>query len=193
MRAIDNIHTVGLDEAALANLTRIAVKANAIVPIANHKHGLVALLVAHQCFNYRTWQNGEMEWLRQIGIQTGLALIEAQLQEEITTMKSSLKRASLVKKTIASADTKIQQVKRSLADSVNTSGEVKQLMRLLDREVSSLTTKLSEEDINLVRIITKKLQANTDTATAVAHSLQDKIDELSTEIDTGVQVYKSRQ
>lgn len=193
VRAIDNIFTAGLSDEAIANLSKIAVKANAIVPIANHKDGLIGLLVAHQCFNYRTWQDAEIEWLRQIGIQAGLALIEGQLQEEITAMKSSLKRASLVKQKIASADTTIQQVKQSLADSVNTSGEVRHLMRLLNREVSSLTTKLSDEDINLVRIIAKKLQANAETATEVTTSLQDKIDALSTAIDSGIQVYKSRK
>jgi GAF domain-containing protein len=193
VRAIDNIHEAGFSPQALENLARIAVKANVIVPIINNQHELVALLVAHQCFNYRQWQAAEVEWLRQIGIQTGLALAKAQLQEEITAMKSSLKRASRVKDAIASADTKIQQVKQSLADSVQTSGEVKHLMRLLDREVTSLTTKVSDADLNLARIITKKLQANAETANALTNSLQDKIDELSTAIDSGIQVYKSRK
>ncbi len=192
VRAIDNIYQAGFSPNEIENLAKIAVKANAIVPIINNKHESIALLVAHQCFNYRQWQDVEVEWLRQIGVQTGLALAKAQLQEEITAMRSSLKRASRVKEAIASADTKIQQVKQSLADSVQTSGEVKHLMRLLNREVSSLTTKLSDEDINLARIITKKLQANAETATAATTSLQDKIDELSTVIDSGIKVYKSR-
>jgi hypothetical protein len=66
-------------------------------------------------------------------------------------------------------------------------------MRLLDREVSSLTTKVSDEDLNLARIITRKLQANAETANAVNNLLQDKIDELSTVIDSGIEVYKSRK
>jgi GAF domain-containing protein len=193
VRAIDNIHEAGLSPQAIENLAIIAVKANVIVPIINNKQELVALLVAQQCFNYRQWQDVEVEWLRQIGIQTGLALTKSHLQEEITAMKSSLKRASKVKDAIATADTKIQQVKQSLADSVQTSGEVKHLMRLLDREVTSLTTKVSDADLNLARIITKKLQANAETANAVTNSLQDKIDELSTVIDSGIKVYKSRK
>ncbi len=193
VRAIDNVNEAGLSQTAIENLAKIAVKANVIVPIIDRQNQLVALLVAQQCFNYRNWLDVEVEWLRQIGIQTGLALAKAHLQEEIVAMKSSLKRASLVKDAIASADSKLQQVKQSLADSVQTSGEVKHLMRLLDREVSSLTTKLSDEDINLARIITKKLQVNTAAVTAVNTSLQDKIDELSTVIDSGIQVYKSRK
>jgi GAF domain-containing protein len=193
VRAIDNIHEAGFSPQAIENLAKIAVKANVIVPIINNKQELVALLVAHQCFNCRQWQDVEVEWLRQIGIQTGLALAKAQLQEEIIVMKSSLKRARRVKDAISSADTKIQQIKQSLADSVQTSGEVNHLMRLLDREVTSLKTKVSDEDLNLARIITKKLQANAETANAVNTSLQDKIEELSTTIDSGNQVYKSRK
>lgn len=193
VRAIDNIHEAGFSSEAIENLAKIAVKANVIVPIINNKQELVALLVAHQCFNYRQWQDVEVEWLRQIGIQTGLALAKSQLQEEITVMKSSLKKANRVKDAISSADTKIQQIKQSLADSAQTSGEVKHLMRLLDREVTSLKTKVSDEDLNLARIITKKLQANAETANAVNNSLQDKIEELSTAIDSGTKLYKSRK
>ena len=192
VRAIDNIHEADLSSSAVENLTRIAVKSNVIVPIINDRDELFGVLVAHQCFNYRIWQDIEIEWLKQIGVQTGLAIAKAQLQEEITAMKISLKRASLVKETIANADSKIQQVKRSLDDSIQTSDETKHLMRLLSREVISLTDKLSVEDINLARIITKKLQANTETATAVTTSLQDRMAELSTVIDSGIQIYQSR-
>ncbi len=192
VQAINNIYEADLNSNAIANLTSIAVKANVIVPIINDRNDLFGVLVAHQCFDYRTWQDIEVNWLRQIGIQTALAIAKAQLHEEITAMKISLKRAGLVKETIASADSKIQQVKQSLNHSIQTSDETKHLMRLLNREILSLTDKLSVEDINLARIITKKLQANTETATAATTSLQDRMTELSTVIDSGIQVYKSR-
>ncbi len=193
VRAIDNIHQAVLSDSEIEALNKIAVKATVIVPITNNKNDLIGLLVAHQCFNERTWQESEVEWLKQIGIQTGLALAKAHLQEEVTAMKSSLKRASLVKESMADADTKIQQLKQSLADSMQTSGEVNHLTRLLNREVKSIATKLADEDINLVRIIAKKLQANAETATTVTANLQDKIDELSSAIDSGVRAYKPRK
>jgi GAF domain-containing protein len=192
VRSIDNIYEANLSPNEIEYLTNIAVKANIVVPIINDRNELFGVLVAHQCFNDRNWQNMEIEWLRQIGIQTGLALAKAQLHEEITAMKISLKRASLVKETITNADSKIQQVNQSLNYSIQTSDETKHLMRLLSREVVSLTDKLSVEDINLARIITKKLQANAETATAVTTSLQDRMKELATVIDSGIQAYKSR-
>ena len=193
VQAIDNIHEVGINPEAIDNLVTIAVKATMVAPIVSDRNELFGAIAIHQCFNYRNWQDVEVEWLRQIGIQTGLALAKAQLQEEIVVMRSSLKRAGAVKETISTADTQVQQVKESLTSSIQTLDEAKHLMRLLSHEVVSLTEKLSSEDINLVRIITKKLQANAEVATSGTLSLQSEVKELETVVHSAIQLYKSRR
>jgi GAF domain-containing protein len=193
VQTIDNIHESGISDYFIENLVRIGIKASLTVPIVSSQDELFGLLVVHQCFSYRHWLEMEIELLRQLGIQTGLALTKAHIQEEATAMKSSLKRAGLVKETIASADTQIQHVKESLTDSAENLEEAKHLLRLLSREVVSLTEKFSNEDISLVRIIAKKLQGNTEKATTGALSLQSKIAELESAIDLAIQVYKSRR
>jgi GAF domain-containing protein len=192
VQSIDNIHQAGISSHFIDVLAKIAVKASITVPIIGSQNELFGLLVVHQCFNYRQWQDPEIDFLRQIGIQTGLALLKAQCQEEVMMMKSSLKRAGIVKETIASADTQIQHVKESLTNSVQTLDEAKHLMRLLSHEVITLTQKFSSEDINLIRIIAKKLQSNTDTATVGTLSLQSNIADLETALDSAIKVYKSR-
>lgn len=192
VQSMDNINTAGISAYFIDVLAKMAVKANITVPILGSYNELFGLLVVHQCFNYRQWQDAEIEFLRQIGIQTGLALLKAQYQEETMVMKSSLKRAGLVKETIANADTQIQHVKESLTNSVQNLDEAKHLMRLLRHEVITLTEKFSGEDINLIRIIAKKLQSNTDTATVGTLSLQSNVAELETAIDSAIKVYKSR-
>jgi GAF domain-containing protein len=191
VQAIDNIHEAGISAHLVENLVKIAVKSNIVVPIIGNKNELYGLLAAHQCFNIRSWHEMEVELLRQIGIQTGLALAKARAQEEVSTMKSSLKRAGIVKDTIVNADTQLQHVKESLTTSVETLDEAKHLMRLLSNEVISLTEKFSPEDLNLVRIIAKKLQGNTEKATTGALSLQSNIAELETAIDSAIKVYKT--
>jgi GAF domain-containing protein len=192
VQSIDNVHETGISAYLVDNLVKIAGKANITVPIVGSRNDLFGLLVVHQCFSYRTWQDMEIELLRQLGIQTGLALIKAQYQEEVMTMRSSIKRAGVVKETIATADTQIQHVKESLTSSVQNLDEAKHLMRLLSHEVISLTEKFSSEDINLIRIIAKKLQSNTDTAAVGTLSLQSDIAELETVLDLATRVYKSR-
>jgi GAF domain-containing protein len=193
VQAIDRIQQVGLSAEEIESLSKIAVTASIAVPIINNQHQLLGLLVVHQCFSDRNWQDLEIDWLKQLGIQTGLALAKAYFQEQGMAMKSSLKRAGIVKEKITTADTQIQSVKESLIGSVENIDEAKHLMRLLDREVVTLTEKLSSEDLNLIRIIAKKLQCNTETARASSHSLQSKITDLETAIDSATQVYKSRQ
>jgi GAF domain-containing protein len=193
VHAIDNIYEAGMNASSVESMAKIAVKANIVVPIISDRQELFGLLTVHQCFNYRNWHDMEVELLRQIGIQTGWAFGKAQLQEEVTAMRSSLKRAGVVKETISSADTQVQHVKESLSNSIHTLDEAKHLMRLLSHEVVSLTDKLSSEDINLVRIITKKLQANTELASYGTMSLQSEVEELETVVNSAIQLYKSRR
>lgn len=193
VQAIDNIHQAGIDPESVDQLAQIAVKASIAVPIINNQDNLLGLLVVHQCFGDRKWQDLEIDWLRQLGIQIGLALAKAYFQEQGMAMKSSLKRAGIVKETITTANTQIQDVKESLIGSVENIDEAKHLMRLLSREVVTLTEILSSEEVKLIRIIAKKLQTNTDVATVSSHSLQSKITALETAIDSANQVYKSRQ
>ncbi|WP_310488293.1 GAF domain-containing protein [Chamaesiphon sp. VAR_69_metabat_338] len=190
--AIDNIYNTDGDPSSL-EFAKIAIKASLVVPIMSDGRELFGLLSVHQCFNHRQWQEMEIDWLRQIGIQTGLALVKAQLQEEVTAMKSSLKRAGVVKETISTADTQVQQVKESLSNSIQTIDEAKHLMRLLSHEVVNLTDKLSSEDLNLVRIITKKLQANAEVASDSTLSLQSEVTQLETVVNSAIQMYKSRK
>jgi len=193
VQAIDNVHEVGISPEFVDRLVAVAVKATMLAPIVSDRHEICGLLAVHQCFNYRNWQDVEVEWLRQIGIQTGLALAKALLQEEVVMMKSSIKRAGAVKETISTADTQVQHVKESLTTSIQTLDEAKHLMRLLSHEVISLTNKLSSEDINLVRIITKKLQANAEVATNGTISIQSEVNELETVVNSAIQLYKSRR
>ncbi len=192
-QAIDNIDRAGIEPEAVEHLAKIAVKASIAVPILNNRHQLLGLLVVHQCFSDRHWQDLEIDWLRQLGVQIGLALAKAYFQEQGIAMKSSLKRAGIVKETITTANTQIQDVKESLIDSVENIDEAKHLMRLLSREVLTLTEKLSGEEVKLIRIIAKKLQHNTETASSGTHSLQSKITDLETAIVTADRIYKSRQ
>ncbi len=193
VQSIDNIHEAEISSSGVRNLVKIAVKADLVVPIVGSHNELFGLLVVHQCFNYRNWQDMEIEWLRRVGIQLGLALVKVQFQEAAAEMKSSLKRAGMVKETIATADTQMHQVKESLTGSIQTLDEAKHLMRLLSHEVVLLTDRFSSEDINLVRIIAKKLQGNTEAATAKTVLLQSELANLETTIDSAIQVYKSRR
>ena len=89
VRAIDNIYQAGMSSCYIENLEKIGVKANLVAPINLPNGGLYGLLVAHQCFAFREWQTQEMEWLKEIGIQMGAALVRTNLAAKIQSLETS--------------------------------------------------------------------------------------------------------
>ncbi|BDA74832.1 methyl-accepting chemotaxis sensory transducer with phytochrome sensor [Rivularia sp. IAM M-261] len=85
VRVINNIYDdPGLKNAAcyIKMLEKFAVKANLIAPVI--KQGkLIGLLIAHHCDSPRQWQASEVELFKQLGIQIGYALEQAQLLETV--------------------------------------------------------------------------------------------------------------
>ena len=81
VRAIDNIHKAGMTQCYIEQLEKLAVKANLVAPILNEGK-LLGLLVAHQCSEYRAWQQSEIDLFAQIAAQVGFALDNARLLAE---------------------------------------------------------------------------------------------------------------
>ncbi|MEO0406321.1 MAG: GAF domain-containing protein [Cyanobacteria bacterium P01_A01_bin.135] len=78
VQATPNIHEAGLTECHLQQLEPFEVKANIVAPIlADDK--LIGLLIAHQCSAPRTWIDEEIGLFRQLALQLGFALEQADL------------------------------------------------------------------------------------------------------------------
>ena len=78
VQATANIFKAGLTECHLKQLEPYQVKANLVAPIIV-KEKLVGLLIAHQCDRPRDWTPVEVNFFRQVAIQLGFALEQAQL------------------------------------------------------------------------------------------------------------------
>ncbi|WP_148662838.1 methyl-accepting chemotaxis protein [Scytonema hofmannii] len=82
VKAVDNIQEVSLSQSCLEQLKALAVKAYLISPIYVNKQ-LYGLLVAHQCSTPRNWQVVEIDLFRQVAVQAGYALEQAELIQQI--------------------------------------------------------------------------------------------------------------
>ena len=80
VRAWSNIYEAGMSQCYVEQLEKLEVKANLVTPIINEGK-LFGLLVAHQCDNFRDWQQPEIRWATQIATQVGFALDNAKLVE----------------------------------------------------------------------------------------------------------------
>lgn len=76
--ATSDVHNAGLTECHLKQLEPFQVKANLVAPILVGDH-LFGLLIAHECDTPRVWQEGEINFFRQVAIQLGFALEQANL------------------------------------------------------------------------------------------------------------------
>ncbi|MGL5076802.1 MAG: GAF domain-containing protein, partial [Waterburya sp.] len=89
VRAWSNIYESGLTQCYIEQLEELEVKANLVTPIINEGQ-LFGLLVAHQCSDFRNWQQPEIRWVAQIATQVGFALDNAKLLADAKQLQQQL-------------------------------------------------------------------------------------------------------
>ena len=94
IRTIENLATADVPDCYVKMLESFGVKANLVVPILQ-RHNLWGLLIAHQCSAPRKWQSFEIELLRQLADQVGIALSQGQLLEQETKATQQLAQQNL--------------------------------------------------------------------------------------------------
>ncbi|WP_026735668.1 methyl-accepting chemotaxis protein [Fischerella sp. PCC 9605] len=82
VKVVDNIYENNFSHAYFQQLEALAVKAYLLAPVFFNKK-LYGLLVAHQCSSDRSWRDTEINLFKQIAIQTGYALEQAELTQQI--------------------------------------------------------------------------------------------------------------
>ncbi len=73
IKAIDNIYEAGLSPCYIEQLAALKVKALIVAPIVSQGN-LIGLLIGHQCYSARAWQDFEVQGFSQIATQVGFAL-----------------------------------------------------------------------------------------------------------------------
>jgi two-component sensor histidine kinase len=84
-RAISNIYQAGLTDCHIQLLEQFEVKANLVVPILlevneeNKDSSLWGLLIAHQCSNFREWEDNQLDLLDQLTVQIAIAIQQSNI------------------------------------------------------------------------------------------------------------------
>jgi twitching motility protein PilJ len=82
VKAVENIYEGRLSQYFVKQLEPLSVKGFILAPVYVNKK-LRGLLVAHQCSNYRHWEDLEINLFRQVAIQIGFALEQGELLQRI--------------------------------------------------------------------------------------------------------------
>ena len=118
-------------------LNCFGVKANLVVPIvANGK--LWGLLIAHHCQSPRQWLIQEIELLKQLSIQVGIAVQQAELYQQVQSFNNYLEHK--VKKRTAKLQTAVrfESLIRTITEKVRDSLNEPQILQTVAREIGEV-------------------------------------------------------
>lgn len=80
--AVEDVNNTRSSQTSLDHLKAFAVKGHLLAPVFVSKK-LYGLFVAHQCSTTRQWQDSEINLFKQVAVQAGYALEQAQLVQQI--------------------------------------------------------------------------------------------------------------
>jgi PAS domain S-box-containing protein len=89
--AIPDIYASAIDPCHIELLAQFQVRANLVVPIL-HDDRLWGLLIAHDCTAPNQWQSLEIDLLKELATQMGIALRQAELYQQAQTELAERKR-----------------------------------------------------------------------------------------------------
>jgi PAS domain S-box-containing protein len=111
--AREDINQPGIEPCHREFLQNFQVRANLVVPIvqttSHQTNHLWGLLIAHQCQQPRQWQDSEIDLLKQLATQIGIAIAQAEL---LALTQSELERRQL-------AEQKIEQTRHFLQTTID--------------------------------------------------------------------------
>ena len=82
IQAVADIQNAGLSDCHIEQLAEFQIRANLIVPLMNGNE-LWGMLCIHQCSGPHQWKNYEIEFVKRIAAQFGIALAQAHYLEEL--------------------------------------------------------------------------------------------------------------
>jgi GAF domain-containing protein/two-component sensor histidine kinase len=91
VHAIDDVEQANLVTCYHDVLKRFGVKANLVVPIVANDQ-LWGLLITHHCHAPRSWQASEVELLKQLSTQVGIAVQQAELYDRVQSLNVYLEQ-----------------------------------------------------------------------------------------------------
>lgn len=90
VQVIEDIYAIGLQSCHIELLSQFQVRANLVVPIVSRQR-VWGLLIAQHCQSPREWQQVEVDLLKQLGDQVGVAVEHAEQHRQVQRCNAELK------------------------------------------------------------------------------------------------------
>ncbi len=148
---LDNLESTSLPNCHIELLRSLHVQANLVVPILinpwkedEHEPGnhltqsptLWGLLIAHSCLAPRQWQEWEIEFLRQLGVQMAIALKQAALYQQVRLLNIDLERQVQIRTSELQQALKYESLLKRITDKVRDSLDEDQILQTVVAELA---------------------------------------------------------
>ena len=118
-------------------LQQFEVKANLVVPIVA-KDELWGLLIAHHCRSPRQWQTPEIELLKQLATQVGIAVQQAELYDRLSSLNIFLEQQVDRRTAKLQKSVEFETLTRKVTTKMRDSLDEQQILQTVTEEISQV-------------------------------------------------------
>ena len=134
IHVMENIATAKLASCYSDVLKKFEVQANLVVPIVASQE-LWGLLISHHCQSPRYWQQCEIELLKQLAIQVGIAVQQAELYDWVKSSNSYLEQKVKQRTKELENSIKFETLIRKITEKVRDSLDEPQILQTVTEEI----------------------------------------------------------
>ncbi|MFB2836764.1 GAF domain-containing protein [Floridanema evergladense] len=134
IQAVSDVYTSGLSECHIEQLLNFQIRANLIVPLMKGEE-LWGLLCIHQCTKPHKWQNYEIEFVKRVAAQFGVALDQAEYLEQLHETNERLTVIAEREKNFTQI---IKKIGKSISEQIQQSSDMETIFRTTTQQIRRL-------------------------------------------------------
>lgn len=137
VEAIADISQAPLDPSLVELLQAFGTKAQMSIPIRQNEH-IWGLLIAHQCEHHRQWQTWEIDLMKRLETQLGVAIQQAELYQQVQRLNADLESNAQERTAQLEQALDLEAVLKRITDKVRDSLDETQILQTMVNEIGSV-------------------------------------------------------